>query len=378
VSAPVLQASVAAALAWYVAHDLLGHAQPFFAPIAAAVALSTSHVQRARRSVQMMVGVLLGIGVSELLRALIGDGAVPIGVVVFVTLTLAVAIGAGFVGEGMMFFNQAAASAVLVIALHKAGTGAERAVDALVGGGVALVIGVGLFPADPLKVLWGAENDLLRALLAIFERGRPPAREGDADGATGRGGGVRERADGAREHVDPALARADPEMGRALAASHEVHRRLTALTQARATARTSVRIAPRRIHMRATVEREERRAARMYLVAGGVLDLMRSAIDLDEQRAPDGTPGRAVPRNPLPPACAAEVDELAGALRTLLHAPRPWPAAVVEVLAAQMRDLRLRALPREPAAGAVVSSAAKRLAGDVIDLLADAQPAVRG
>ena len=155
---PLSQTALAAAVAWYVAHDLLGHAQPFFAPIAAAVALSTNHAQRSRRTVQMVVGVLLGIGVSELLHPLVGNGAVAIGVVVLVTLFAAVALGVGFVGEGMMFVNQAAASAVLVIALHKAGTGGERAVDALIGGAVALAIGVGLFPVEPLKLLWAAEE----------------------------------------------------------------------------------------------------------------------------------------------------------------------------------------------------------------------------
>ena len=44
---PVLQTSAAAGIAWWFAHDVLGHAQPFFAPIAAAVSLSTSQVQRA-------------------------------------------------------------------------------------------------------------------------------------------------------------------------------------------------------------------------------------------------------------------------------------------------------------------------------------------
>ena len=259
---PALQAAAAAAAAWYVARDLLGHPQPFFAPIAAAVALSTSHVQRARRTGQMVVGVLLGIGVAELLHPLVGNGAMAIGVVVLVTLLLAVAIGVGFVGEGMMFFNQAAASAILVIALHKAGTGAERATDALVGGAAALIIGVGLFPADPLKLLWKAEREVLASLLHILEgRPRPTRANGD------RG------------------ADADPDTEWALTASHEVHRQLTALTQARGTARASVRIAPRRMSMRAIVENEERRVARMYLLANAALDLVRTIVDFGARGA---------------------------------------------------------------------------------------------
>ena len=33
---PAVQASVAAAVAWYLAHDVLGHPAPIFAPVAAA------------------------------------------------------------------------------------------------------------------------------------------------------------------------------------------------------------------------------------------------------------------------------------------------------------------------------------------------------
>jgi len=333
VFAPVLQASVAAGVAWYVAHDLLGHAQPFFAPIAAAVALSTSHVQRSRRSVQMMVGVLLGIGVSELLHPLVGDSAVSIGLVVFVTLLLAVALGIGFVGEGMMFFNQAAASAVLVIALHRAGTGAERAVDAVVGGAVALVIGVGFFPAEPLKVLWDAENGLLRSLLRILEQRPAPASEG---------------------------LETDPDTDPALTASHVVHRALTALTQARATARTSVRVAPRRMSMRSTVEHEEARVARLHLLAGGVLSLLRTMIDHAGEPAAPG------------PELIAEVQEIARTLRILLDAPRPWRDPTVVEARARMQALVDRPLPGDSPQNAITTMAARRVACDVLGLLADA------
>ena len=153
-----------------------------------------------------------------------------------------------------MFVNQAAASAILVVALHRAGTGGERATDALVGGAVALAIGVGLFPVEPLRLLWRAENGVLRAVRSVLLREPlPPSRGSDRD------------------------------MDWPLAASHEVHRRLTALTAARRTARANVRIAPRRMPMRGRVEAEERRVAGMYLLAGGALALVRAIADADEE-----------------------------------------------------------------------------------------------
>jgi uncharacterized membrane protein YgaE (UPF0421/DUF939 family) len=322
---PLSQTALAAAVAWYVAHDLLGHAQPFFAPIAAAVALSTNHAQRSRRTVQMVVGVLLGIGVSELLHPLVGNGAVAIGVVVLVTLFAAVALGVGFVGEGMMFVNQAAASAVLVIALHKAGTGGERAIDALIGGAVALAIGVGLFPVEPLKLLWAAETGVLKAVAEILER--------DSGGAGEERG-----------------------MDWVLTASHEIHARLTTLTQARGTARTVVRVAPRRLKMRPIVEAEERRVARLYLLASSVLALARTEMDLDDlELEPSGRLQQGI-------------DTLARAVRELLATARPWSRADVLELRAGLQALGAEPLP--PAhADAVLAVSVKRIAGDVVRLL---------
>ena len=51
---PVTQAAVAAGVAWYIAHDLLGHSQPFFAPVAAAVSLGASGIMRGQRALQLI------------------------------------------------------------------------------------------------------------------------------------------------------------------------------------------------------------------------------------------------------------------------------------------------------------------------------------
>ncbi|HLY49430.1 MAG TPA: FUSC family protein [Solirubrobacteraceae bacterium] len=214
---PVTLTALAAALAWLIAHRVLGHPQPFFAPIAAAVSLSTSRVQRFRRSLQLVAGVLLGIVIGELLSQAIGLSAVALAVIVFVTLVVAVGAGAGFFAGGMMFANQAAASAILVVTLHKHGTGPERALDALVGGGVSMLLGVGLFPAHPLKLLHDAEARLMAQLARTVEQA-----------------------------VELLSRSADPGPEWAPMRGAEVHQRLSELASARATARANVRIAPRR------------------------------------------------------------------------------------------------------------------------------------
>jgi hypothetical protein len=75
------------------------------------------------------------------------------------------------------------------------------------------------------------------------------------------------------------------------------------------------------------------------------------------------------------PECAAEIDELAGALRALLDAPAPWPARTVEEVRRQMHELSGRPLPRESPESAIVTTAARRVARDVIGLLPEATAA---
>src|SRR6185437_12319175 len=62
-----LQGGVAAGLAWFIAHGLLGRQQPFFAPIAAVIVLNVSVGQKLRRGVELLVGVATGILVGDVI-----------------------------------------------------------------------------------------------------------------------------------------------------------------------------------------------------------------------------------------------------------------------------------------------------------------------
>jgi len=159
---PVLQCALAAALAWLVATDVAGHTRPFFAPIAAIVCLGVSLGSRLRRSVELVVGVSVGIAVADLLITLIGTGAWQIGLVV------ALAMGAAVLLDGGPVITlQAGSSAVLVATLLPPGQsgGPDRALDALIGGVVALVV-VAVLPADPLR---SARKDCSGVLSALAE-----------------------------------------------------------------------------------------------------------------------------------------------------------------------------------------------------------------
>jgi uncharacterized membrane protein YgaE (UPF0421/DUF939 family) len=288
---PSAHAALAAALAWLIAHDVLGHRDPFFAPIAATIALSTMPMQRSRRIVQMVLGVLLGIATGSVISALLGATTPALGLIVLATLLIARAFGVGFVGDGMMFANQAGGSAVIVAVLHQSGTGAERALDAVVGGAVALLIGVVLFPAQPLPLLRAAERALLGSVASALEGVVSLLRAGTP--------------------AEPAWT---------LAAAHDIHERLGELTAARSSARANVRIAPRRWPLRTTVDAEDRRLARLHLLADAALALVRAAAGALE----DG--------QPLPASVDRHIAALATAIGRLAMAPDPWPPRLLRAV----------------------------------------------
>ncbi|MGH3682706.1 MAG: FUSC family protein [Natronosporangium sp.] len=162
-----LQVGLAAGLAWFVAHDLVGHDQPFFAPIAAVVTLAVSVGQRLRRASELVVGVAVGIGVGDLLIAWIGTGPVQIALVVALAILVAI-----FVGGGPALVVQSATSAALVATLTPPGSGLSqlRFVDALVGGLVGLGVMALLLPTNPLTVVSRATAPVLDALATGLDR----------------------------------------------------------------------------------------------------------------------------------------------------------------------------------------------------------------
>ena len=152
---------MAAGIAWAVAHNALGHARPFFAPIAATIVLGFAPGRRGRRAVEMVIGVAVGIGVGDLLIALIGSGAAQIALVVLL------AMAAVLLGGGPLVASQAASSAVLVAALPSSHAIPTRFVDALVGGFVGLVV-LAVVPRNPLTMLRRVTGPLFAELAGVL------------------------------------------------------------------------------------------------------------------------------------------------------------------------------------------------------------------
>ena len=142
----IVQASVAAGVAWLIAADLLGHQTPFFAPVAAVVSLGTSYGQRLRRVVEVAFGVAVGVLLADVLVLQVGSGAWQL------TLLVGLAMSAAFLLDGgQLFVTQAAVQSIVVATLlPDPGAGFTRWTDALIGGGVALVAAT-VVPAAPLR-----------------------------------------------------------------------------------------------------------------------------------------------------------------------------------------------------------------------------------
>jgi uncharacterized membrane protein YgaE (UPF0421/DUF939 family) len=142
----IVQCALAAGVAWWIAHDVVGHTAPFFAPVAAVVSLGTSYGQRLRRIAEVAVGVALGIFGGDLLVRLIGTGAWQITFVVIVAMSVAILLDSGQV----LVIQAAVQSIVIVTLLPQPSAALTRWTDALIGGGVALVAATAV-PAAPLR-----------------------------------------------------------------------------------------------------------------------------------------------------------------------------------------------------------------------------------
>lgn len=162
----VVQASVAAGAAWLIATEVLGHDRPFFAPVAAIIILGLTIAERGRRAVEVAIGVALGIAVGDALVLAIGVGAWQLALVVLLATAAAIALA-----PGQLLAAQAAVSAALVATLQPPTDGITfaRFLDALVGGGVALVVNGLLLPADPVGMVRRAARPVLEELAGTLD-----------------------------------------------------------------------------------------------------------------------------------------------------------------------------------------------------------------
>lgn len=172
------QTTLAAGAAWIIAG--LIHSQPFFAPVAAVISLGTATGRRSRRAIELSVGVAVGIGVADLIVRALGSSSLVLMAVVALSMSAALLLGAG-----VLLVNQAAVSAIIAVATVTPGTTPSpyRALDALIGGAIALLVGQVLFPRDPIKMMQRAAQPIVKDLSSALELTAGSLRDGDVQGA---------------------------------------------------------------------------------------------------------------------------------------------------------------------------------------------------
>ncbi|MEU3454011.1 FUSC family protein [Micromonospora sp. NPDC006766] len=175
-----VQAGLAAALSYLFSHRVLGNPQPVFAPISAVGTLAASVGQRTRRTVELILGVAIGVLLGDGLIYVLGTGAWQLGVVVTAAIVLSI-----FAGASVSVVIQAAATAVLIVTLSPSTKNLEvpRFIDAAVGGGIALLVTSILLPLNPLRVINRAARPALDLLADQLDACAEALRKRDRDAA---------------------------------------------------------------------------------------------------------------------------------------------------------------------------------------------------
>lgn len=310
-----VQAGLAAALAWWIGHDVLGNPAPIFAPSAAVGTIVAALGQRAHRTVELLLGVGLGIATTDFLLTFLGTGfwqtGFIVGCAIFATLVL--------FGRSGAAVGQAGGTAVLLATLAPAQKDLEwpRIVDAMVGGVVGLVVVALLLPLNPMRILDRDAAPIFQCLAGQLREASAALATGDQQRAV--------RALDALRGMGPDLDR----MHQALSGAEEV-----------------VSLAPARWLRRQDVERFARATEHVERViehSRGVARRSAMALQYDE---------------PIPPDLPASVGQLADAVELLRRehrAGRPTERTRHTVRDAVYKAGRARALGVDEFGDAVVT-----------------------
>ena len=174
----IVQVAIAAAVAWFVAHDLLGHEQPFFAPVAAIISLGMSYGQRLRRVGEVTVGVAVGVLVADLFVRVAGVGVWQVASWSPGRWRWPCCSTAGRCWSPRQRSSRSSSR----WSCRRRREGVSRWVDALVGGLVAIAAAA-IAPQSPLRQPRQAAAAVLAELAAVLQDAVDALRAGDVDRA---------------------------------------------------------------------------------------------------------------------------------------------------------------------------------------------------
>jgi hypothetical protein len=257
---PILQAATAACLAWFLAVLILGLERPTFAPIAAVIVLGLAMGERGRRAVELTLGVAFGVAIGDLLVSFVGVGALQAGIFVVLAMGLAV-----FLGGGELGVKEAAISAMIIMITFQpsaAGFPVDRFLEALIGGGTALLINA-LLPVNPERMVEEAAYPVFAESAAVLEEVANALEDGDA----GR-------------------------VQRAYVKARAIDARVSGLKEAVAAGRETARLAPPRRRSLGHMELYVGAADQIDLMVRDVRALARAALSVVQPEAEDPVPER--------------------------------------------------------------------------------------
>lgn len=255
---PILQTAVAASVAWFLAVLLLGLVTPTFAPIAAVISLGLAVGERSRRVVELTFGVAFGVVLADLLVSFIGVGAVQSGVLVALAMT-----AAAFLGRADIGVNEAAISAMILMITFggvSAGFPPDRFLEALIGGGTALLVNA-LLPVDAERRVQEAAHPIFAQSMVVLEEVAGALDDGD-------------------------LAR----VRNAYVKAREIDARVSGFKEVLAAGRETARLAPARRRSLPHLEVYAAAAEQIDLTVRQVRALARAALGLVEHGAPAPEP----------------------------------------------------------------------------------------
>lgn len=142
----IIQIVSAVAAAYSIAHYGLGHAVPILAVTVTINSLGFTRDARPRRVVETVIGILLGVALSDGLSLMLGKGLWQLVVVLLVVFV----IGRALRSNPAFALAAATPSALVVILPIPEGGPFGRTVDAAIGGAVAL-LATALIPRDPQR-----------------------------------------------------------------------------------------------------------------------------------------------------------------------------------------------------------------------------------
>jgi hypothetical protein len=257
---PILQTAVAACLAWFLAVLILGLERPTFAPIAAVIVLGLAVAERGRRAVELTLAVAFGVAIGDLLVSVVGVGALQAGIFVALAMVLAVFLGGGDLGV-----KEAAISAMIIMFTFTPSAAVfpvDRFLEALIGGGTALLINA-LLPVNPERMVEDAAFPVFAESAAVLEEVANALEDGDAR-----------------------------RVQRAYVKAREIDARVSGLKEAVAAGRETSRLAPPRRRSLGHMELYAAAADQIDLTVRDVRALARAALSVVQPEAEDPVPER--------------------------------------------------------------------------------------